>query len=183
MPAAVEDRHIDEPAEWPTHPGVPTRGWDSFERILRVVSVVVIFGIVIAALLGFAGLTTDTQDDSAGRLSVEVEYATVSRPGLATPLVIDIRSTEGLLPPEVTLELPREYLSMFDENGLDPAPDSVTSDGDTEVWTFAPGDVDTLSIDFDARLQPNIHYDRHGWVIVRAGDDEVRVDFTTRVMP
>jgi hypothetical protein len=183
MPTALEVSDVDEPVESSTHPRVPTRGWDSFERILRVVSVVVIFGIVIAALFGFAGLTTGTAANSSGPLSVDVEYATVSRPGLATPLVIDIRSTEGALPPEVTLEIPRAYLSMFDENGLDPAPDSVTSDGETEIWTFAPGDVDTLSIDFDARLQPNMHYDRAGWVVVRAGDDEVRVDFTTRVMP
>ena len=82
--------------------------------------------------------------------------------GLATPFVIDIRSTDGPLPAEVTVEMPRGYLAMFDENGLDPPPDSVTSDGDTEIWTFAPGDVSVLSIDFDARLQPNMHYDRDG---------------------
>ena len=51
------------------------------------------------------------------------------------------------------------------------------------IWTFAPGDVSVLSIDFDARLQPNMHYDRDGWVVVSGGGDEVRVDFTTRVMP
>jgi hypothetical protein len=167
-----------------TFPGSgPSVGWDRFERSLRFVAVVVVFGVVGFALLGFAGLTTATARNGGGRLRVEVSYAEVSRPGLATPLVIDIRSTDGPLPSELTVELPRDYLAMFDENGLDPPPDSITSDGDTEIWTFFPGDVSALSIDFDARLQPNMHYDRDGWVIVTGGDDEVRVDFTTRVMP
>jgi len=179
----TDEQNADGSTGSSTFPRNPPHGWDFFERALRIVSVLVIFGIVIAALFGLAGLTTGAVDGSAGGLSVQVEYATVSRPGIATPFVIDIRSTEGLLPAEVTVEISRDYLSMFDENGLDPSPDSVTSDGETEIWTFAPGDVSTLSIDFDARLQPNMHYDRDGWVIVRGGGDEVRVDFTTRVMP
>jgi hypothetical protein len=167
-----------------TFPHGPTRGWDRFERILRAASVIIVFGIVIAALLGVAGLATATSRSEDGELGVQVEFASVSRAGLATPLVIEIRSTTGgTLPEELTVELPRAYLSMFDENGLDPEPDSITSDGETEIWTFAPGDVSTLSIDFDARLQPNMHYTRDGWVIVRGDTSEVRVDFTTRVMP
>jgi hypothetical protein len=98
-------------------------------------------------------------------------------------LVIEVASNAGSLPPEVTVEIPRAYMSMFDENGLDPPPDSVTSDGTTEIWTFRTDDVSTLSIDFDARLQPNMHYSRDGWVVVSGGDSVVRVDFRTRVMP
>ena len=170
-----------------TFPSGPTPRWDKFERLLRLFSVVVVFGIVILALLGYAGLATSRADTTDGDLTVQVDYATVSRPGLATPLTITIDSTAGRLPDELTVEMPRAYLAMFDENGLDPSPDAVTSDGETEIWTFEPGDVSTLSIDFDARLQPNMHYGRDGWVIVRDGDADtdpgVRVDFHTRVMP
>jgi hypothetical protein len=170
-----------------TFPSGPTPRWDKFERLLRSFSVVVVFGIVILAVLGFAGLATSRADTTDGDLTVRVDYATVSRPGLATPLTITIESAAGQLPGELTVEIPRAYLSMFDENGLDPSPDAVTSDGETEIWTFQPGDVSTLSIDFDARLQPNMHYGRDGWVVVRSGDADadpgVRVDFHTRVMP
>jgi hypothetical protein len=170
-----------------TFPSGPTPRWDKFERLLRSFAVVVVFGIVIFSLLGFAGLTTSRADTTDGDMTVRVHYATVSRPGLATPLTITIESSAGRLPYELTVELPRAYLSMFDENGLDPTPDSISSDGETEIWTFQPGDVSTLSIDFDARLQPNMHYGRDGWVIVRDGaadtDPGVRVDFHTRVMP
>ena len=147
-------------------------------------AVCVVFGVVIAALVGFAGLTTATNAEASDTMAVRVEYAEVSRPGIATPLVIDVSARDGaLLPPEVTVEIPRRYLDLFDENGLDPQPDTVTSDGVTEIWTFRPGEVSVLSIDFDARLQPNSHFGRDGWVIVRGGGDEVRVDFHTRVMP
>ena len=40
-----------------------------------------------------------------------------------------------------------------------------------------------VAIELDARLQPNIHYSRDGWVEVSGGEDTVRVDFHTRVLP
>ncbi|MET0909838.1 MAG: hypothetical protein ABWZ99_10225 [Ilumatobacteraceae bacterium] len=185
MSSGATPTAVDQPApgSTSTFPTNPSSGWDVFERTLRWVSVVVVFGVVVLALFGFAGLATGSATTEGDEFSVRVEYATVSRPGLATPLVIEVEATEGTLPAEVTVEIPRAYLAMFDENGLDPAPDAVTSDGTTEIWTFRPGDVATLSIDFDARLQPNMHYSRDGWVIVRGGDSDVRVDFRTRVMP
>ena len=61
----------------------PSVGWDRFERSLRFIAVVVVFGVVVFALLGFAGLTTATAQNENGDLRVEVGYAEVSRPGLA----------------------------------------------------------------------------------------------------
>jgi hypothetical protein len=166
-----------------TYPVNPSARWDMFERALRSVSFLVVFGVVVLALFGFAGLATGSATTVGDEFSVRVEHATVSRPGLATPFFIEIESRYGTLPDELTVELPRDYLGMFDENGLDPPPDSITSDGETEIWTFRPGDVAVLSIDFDARLQPNMHYSRDAWVIVESDDSAVRVDFRTRVMP
>lgn len=179
---SISSAAVDPPAG-STHPVNPSPRWDAFERSLRWVSVVIVFGVVGLALSGFAGLATDSTTTTGDEFSVRVEYATVSRPGLATPFIVEIESTSGTLPTELTIELPRNYLAMFDENGLDPAPDSISSDGETEVWTFRPGDVATLSIDFDARLQPNTHFSRDGWVVVQGGESAVRVDFRTRVMP
>ena len=171
-----------------TLPRNPTPGWDRFERGLRVVAVVVAAGFVVAALLGVAGLSTSSVEAQSGSLQLRVEHAEVSRAGIATPLVIDVSTTDGsMLPTEVEIEIPRRYLDMFDENGLDPPPDAVSSDGVTEIWTFETDDVSTLSIDYDARLQPNMHFGRDGWVEARdAADpdaDPVRVEFHTRVMP
>lgn len=171
-----------------TLPRNPTQGWDRFERTLRAVAVSVAGLIVVGALLGFAGLTTTSSTAASGQLELRVEYAAVSRAGIATPLVIELSSRDrSPLPTTVTLELPRHYLDMFDENGLDPAPDGITSDGTTEIWTFETDGASILSVDFDARLQPNEHAGRDGWVEARdattTDGDSVRVDFHTRVMP
>ena len=183
MSSGAAQPALDDRSPGSTFPTNPSPRWDTFEWCLRLISVLVVFGIVALALLGFAGLATGSATTGGDQFDVRVEYATVSRPGLATPFVVEIESTAGVLPGEITVELPRDYLSMFDENGLDPQPDSVSSDGTTEIWTYQTDDVSTLSIDFDARLQPNMHYSRDGWVIVSGGDSEVRVDFRTRVMP
>lgn len=165
-------------------PDNPTVAWDRFERGLRIFAVAAVFGIVGYALLGFAGLTTTHASQTSGDLTVTVMYASVSRPGIPTPFVIDIERVSGdALPAEIQVEIPRRYLSMFDENGLDPSPDSISSDGVTELWTFTTAGESKLVIDFDARLQPNMHYGRDGWVEVTSGSESVRVDFHTKVMP
>lgn len=173
--------------QWPdtrTLPRDPSVGWDRFERWLRIIAVIAVFGVVGYAAFGCAGPTTATTSASQGELAVEVRYASVSRPGMPSPFVVDVHTVDGSsLPAKVDVEVPRPYLSMFDENGLDPAPDSIAADDSTEVWTFATDGRSVLVIDFDARLQPNIHTGRTGWVEVTAGSDTARVEFHTRVLP
>ncbi len=148
---------------------------------------VVVVGVVVLAITGALGLRTATASQHDGDLSVEVSHASVSRPGLPTPLTITVATVDGsALPAELTVEIPRSYLDLFDENGLAPEPDAVASDGFTETWTYSTAGESILSIDFDARLQPNAQWGiQRGWITVSAQDAgaAVRVDFETRVMP
>lgn len=167
-----------------TLPQDPSVRWQRFEKTLRALAVVVAFGVVGYALFGCAGLTTASSSKTSGALSATITYASTTRPGLPTPFIISIETVDGEpLPAMIDVEIPRHYLSMFDENGLDPAPDAVSSDGTTEVWTFRLDGQPKLVIDLDARLQPNMHYGRDGWVEITGGVDAVRVDFHTRVLP
>jgi hypothetical protein len=175
---------VSGPSVDSTVPDNPSPAWDRFERLLRLLAVAAVISIVACAVFGFAGLTTTHASSTAGDITVTVTYASVSRAGLPTPFVIAIETVgRGPLPDELDVEVPRHYLSMFDENGLDPSPDSISSDGDTEVWTFMTGEESKLVIDLDARLQPNMHYGRDGWVEVRGGPSPVRVEWRTRVLP
>ncbi len=167
-----------------TLPRNPPVRWQRFEKVLRALAVFVAFGVVAYALFGCAGLTTATSSTTSGTLRATITYASTTRPGLPTPFVVAVETVDGTtLPTEIDVEIPRHYLSMFDENGLDPAADAISSDGITEVWTFRIDDQPKLVIDLDARLQPNIHDSRDGWVEISGGDDTVRVDFRTRVLP
>ncbi len=168
-----------------TEPAAYSSAWDWFDRALRSFAFLAIFGVVAAALLGFGGLTTKSATESNDVLRVTVFYAATTRPGIATPFRITIESVSGdPLPAELTVEVPTDYLAIFDENGLDPTPDSTASDGVIERWTFKPDGAPVWSIDYDARLQPNIHSGKDATVTVSSESTEpVSVSFHTRVFP
>ncbi len=154
-------------------------------RRLVIACLVTVVALAISGRLGVrSGVTSARSVD--GSFELTVEYAEVTRPGLPTPFRIEVRSTDGeALPTELVLRADADYLGMFDENGLDPDPDRVTSSGDHIEWTFevAP-DTQRTTVDFDARLEPSVQSGRDGWVALVDEDAEIaRVSFHTRVMP
>ncbi len=152
-----------------TDPDEPSASWDRFDRTLRLVAMTVIFAVVAAALMGVGGLQTAQATARNDQLEVTVTYPEVTRPGLATPFRIAIASLRpGELPPEISVSLTDDYLSMFDENGLDPEPDSEQFDGETLVWIYRLDGEAHLVIDFDGRLQPNVHRGRDASIVVSA---------------
>jgi hypothetical protein len=171
------------PQVFTTTPPQPSTRWDRFERGLRFVAVSVVFAVVIGALAGAAGLSVATTEQTDGNLSVELTYASVTRPGIATPLTIDIRSVDGAALGNVEVTVPRKYLDLFDENGLAPEPTTIESDGTVETWMYEELTAPVLSIDYDARLQPNAHDSTTADVVVTSRGDRVRLRADTRVMP
>lgn len=172
------------PSNLSTVPEELPTGWDRFDRTLRAVTFAIVAGVVIAALAGVAGLTTDMKSATTDELRVSVFYARVTRPGIASPFQIKIETPHGeRLPPELQVDVPVDYLAIFDENGLDPEPDSVSSDGETETWIYHPDEA-VLSIDYDARLQPNIHSGTRATISVRSDTtDTISVQIRTKVFP
>jgi hypothetical protein len=173
------------PERTSTIPSDPAPAWRNFERALRVVAVLVVGGIVLAALLGWVGVRLGTVAASDGNLDVSVRYAELTRPGMATPFTIEVATRDGSpLPGRVHVALPSGYLALFDENGLDPEPVESDADAHTTFLTFEPTrGHSTISIDFDARLQPDVHRGKAARVTVRAGEDRSTVTFRTRVLP
>ena len=150
--------------------------------LTAVVGAAVVDAATPAGIYGVQSRTTAATGPDGTRL--EVRYATVSRPALATPFDIEVTSPGGFDAP-VTVAVRSEYLAMWDENGLDPSPSEETADGESTLWTFEPPDGDVLSISFDARIEPAAQNGESGRVAVL--DDEgvpiVTVDFRTRVLP
>src|SRR5688572_12548450 len=142
--------------------------------------------VVLDAFEGnaFLGVDSTTEHASAGDLDLAVTYGVVSRPALATPFDIEVRQAGGFDGP-VRIAVDQEYLRMWDENGLVPAPSAETVMGHWVVWEFDPPVGDTLLVTYDARIEPAAQSGRSGDVAVLAADDAVltEVSFTTRVMP
>lgn len=178
-PASTRPEHSTEPEQ-------PSPGWTTFERALRAVVFLVVFGVVIAALVGVAGLRTRQVTSTSDALEVSVTYAQTTRSGISTPFEIDVSAPDGAPLPEVLeVRVSTAYLAMFDENGLDPEPETSASDGTEETWRFElePGTT-RLHVDLDARLQPNIHSGETGTVRVsEPGATPVEAEFRTWVLP
>ena len=157
-------------------------------RLYAVMTVLlcVIVGLAVTDGIGATnvyGVRTSHRSADADGYSLEVHYASVVRPGLAAPFLVEVTSPGGFDGP-VTLGVDRSYLRMWDENGLSPAPTGEVIRGDWVDWTFDPPEGDVLAVTFDARIEPGVQSSRDGAVqLVIGGRTVAEVTFTTRVMP
>lgn len=150
----------------------------------------VLAGILVLALLNVFGVRTGSVSArgsvSDTELVLTVDYAEVSRPGLATPWSVTVEAVDGgVLPPSFTLDTASTYLAQFDENGLDPEPTDSFQDDEWSSWTFEPSDGATvLTVSFDARLEPGIRWGERGVTRLLVDDRLVlAVDYRTWIWP
>ena len=117
--------------------------------------------------------TPATVRAEGGGYTLEVSYPSVSRPALASPFEIMVTRPGGFDGP-VTLAVTRDYLKMWDENGLVPAPAGETTAGEWVRWEFEPPDGDELTVFYDARIEPAVQSGRTGRVAVIDDGERVR---------
>jgi hypothetical protein len=155
-------------------------------RVGRRVFVVVLAVFLALGALGFYGVRTTTTSATADGYELSVRYARVSRPGLATPWSVEVRRAGGF-PDGLTLAVTSSYFDAFDENGLGPTPVDERTDEERTIWRFAPSTAETMSVSFDARIEPGVQLSTvKGELSVLAGPDgppAVSVSFRTFVMP
>jgi hypothetical protein len=137
---------------------------------------------VVAALAQQLGMRTDTVQGTAGELSVTVRYADRARGALAAPFSIDVEHPGGFAS-QIEVRTSQSYLEIFDDNGFEPDPAEVTTEGGYVIWTFDPPPGDRLEIILDARIEPGVFGRERGTTIVSVGDDQVTLDYTTWVAP
>ncbi len=155
-------------------------------RTLRRAFVAILALFVALGALNVYGVRTRTAAAEGGGYQLSVTYATVSRPGLATPWSFEVRRPGGF-PEGLTVAARSTYFDAFDENGFSPRAQSETADGERTVWRFAPSATDTLTVSLDARIEPGVQLTRmKGRVEIlpaAGGAPVVAVDFSTFVMP
>ena len=145
--------------------------------------------ILAAAVLGaLTGLDTYGVDSKHVRTrsegyELDVEYPTVSRGGLATPLAIEVTRTGGFSD-AVVIGIDHRYMQAWDENGFYPTPSAERTMGDWLIWEFDPPEGDTLRFTYDGRIEPAVQHGRSGRVaVMEANVPVVEVDFSTRITP
>lgn len=139
--------------------------------------------IVLLGASGWLGVRAATAAAEREGYTLQVTYARITRPGLATPFAIEVMNPNGF-DADVRLDVSSSFLEAFDENGLDPDPVSSSSDGTWTSWGFEPPEGTTLEVSFDARLEPAVQWKRDASVrLVVAGETITTVSFTMWVMP
>jgi hypothetical protein len=169
----------------PTEPAPTDIPRQKRARAVRRAFVVVLGVFLLLGALGFYGVRTRTAAAAGGGYELSVGYASVSRPGLATPWSFEVHRPGGF-PDGLTVAVTSKYFDAFDENGLGPAPVDETVDGDLTIWRFGPMRSETLSVSFDARIEPGVQLTTAKGRLSVLGPDgrpAVTVAFKTFVMP
>lgn len=152
-------------------------------RTARRAFMLLLVVFLAAGLSGQLGVQSRSTTVEGGDYTLTVTYAQVSRPGLATPWSFEIHRPGGFEGP-ITVSTRTSYLDMFDENGFDPEPSKATATPEAVIWEFEPPDGDTLSVTFDARIEPAAQWGRSGETsVLEDGKPVVTAKYKTWVMP
>jgi hypothetical protein len=139
--------------------------------------------VVLLAVFGLLGVkTTTTSTRMADGTEVEIHYARVTRPGLATPWTVTVHRPGGFDGP-ITVRSTSTYFDLFDENGLDPDAATATQDGEMVIWTFDPPPGETFRLSFDARIEPGAQWGRDAATEIEVDGDVATLTYRTWVLP
>jgi len=146
-------------------------------------------GIALIALLILLGVTNRFGLRMASAMAerdgvvFRVEYASVTRSGLATPWQAEVRSPGGFGGP-VTIATSAAYLDRFDFNQWYPEPSATATRGDLLLLTFERPEGDLLRIRFDGRASPTFGLSSSATTSLEtAGLPPLSVEYRTWVMP
>jgi hypothetical protein len=150
---------------------------------IRTATLLLVTGFVMAGLVGCFGVTSgEVTARSPGGMTIAVTYPQRTRPALASPFSVEVTRPGGF-DAAVEVAITTDYVESFDENGLNPDPDSATTDGEMTTWTFEAPEGDTFTVWLDTRVEPGVQWKRSGTVHVTVGDDDAEAGFTSWIFP
>ncbi len=155
-----------------------------FARRLRRIGLAVLTLFVAAGVLNLLGVRTATVSAAGDGYRLSVEYATVTRPGLASFWVVEVRHAGGFDTP-VTLATDAAYFDRFDFNQFYPEPASTSARGGFVLLTFDAIEGDVLRVRFDGRVTPTFAFQRArgSTALEIEGREIARVAYTTVAIP
>jgi hypothetical protein len=139
---------------------------------------------VLAGLFNLLGVRTGAVSAVAAGYRLSVEYEEVTRPGLASEWIVEVRR-EGGFDGAITLATDATYFDRFDFNQLYPEPASISPRGEEVLYVFEEIEGEVLRVAFDGRASPTFVFAlaRGSTGLEVDGREIARVDYTTVVMP
>lgn len=152
---------------------------------VRRAAVALLIVLVVAAAVGLLGVHSTTASATANGYTLTVTYARIARAGWDVPLRIEVVGAEPLAGKQITVGIDREYLSLFETQGVWPDPADESGDLDTVQWEFdGPDDGNDLTVDYDAYIQPSAQIGADATIGLQVDDvDIVSVPISTLLFP
>ena len=152
-------------------------------RAARRVGIACLVLLVALGLTNRFGLRMGSTTAERDGVTFRVEYASVTRSGLATPWQAEVRSSGGFSGP-VTIATSAAYLDRFDFNQWYPEPSATAMRDDLLLLTFERPEGDLLRIRFDGRASPTFGLSSSATTSLEtAGLPKLAVAYRTWVMP
>lgn len=168
---------------YPTRPpSVTLKTWRRTAWARRFL--VLLFAVaVVGAAAGLVGLRhADVRSEAAG-YEMRVRYPEISRAGISSPLDVYVRHAGGFDAP-IVIKTSHEYFTLFDLNGIYPAPSAENSADGMVVWEFDPPEGDEFRVHVDWRVEPSVHRGTAGRIELEIDDVPITgVSFDTRLAP
>jgi hypothetical protein len=150
---------------------------------LRRGAVALLTLVVLLGLAGFLGVRSATVSASGGGYELTLTYPRIARAGLDVPWELTVHKPGGFTE-AVVIVVESDYFDMFETQGWTPEPSAETSDARRTYMTVDPPPGDTLTLGFDAYIQPSSQRGTSGSVTVsEKGIDVSTLDFTTWLVP
>ncbi|KAF0963598.1 hypothetical protein [Rhodococcus sp. T7] len=139
--------------------------------------------IVVLGEVGLLGVRSATARASGGGYELTPTYLQIARAGLDVPWNLTVRKVGGFAEP-VVIVVESDYFDIVENQGWTPEPSAETSDASRTYMTLDPRPGDTLTLGFDAYIQPSARIGAPGSVsILEKGHDVVTLEFPTWLVP
>jgi hypothetical protein len=168
-----------------TLPTVRNLGSSRRSHRLRQVGVAVLALWCVAGATGYLGVHSSTRTASgADGWHASFTYPAVARAGLDVPERLVITKDGGFTSDSITVAINGSYFDMFETQGLWPEPSAETRGRDDVYLTFDAPAGDTLTIDYDAYIQPASQIGRQARIaVVTDGQTRVSLQAKTFLFP
>jgi hypothetical protein len=153
------------------------------ERRWRRIGLVVMALVVAAALSGVLGSRGGTAVVSEGPVTMTVEYAQITRPGVEAELQIHLRHDDGFTGP-VTIAIDRDLFGRLDFNSWYPTAASETSNSSVVIYEFDPPAGQEFTVRLDAHAQSTQWPSADTYTVALMDEEhDVEAEFRMWVLP